>query len=230
MMNMKKWSLIPAAFALMLSSCTCTTSKAVLQTCNFEPEQVQDEPYAFYRKGEQYYLACYVDYKCEADGLEVGSLLPGIGPSVKLPVEVKREPLRKQYYFLLPPAVAQQVLGVEVAAPPKGSRYCIPAEEWDATAAQQVCSPVSQAEIVFRTGEAPCRYDSQPSQFEVCVPAYRPWDYWVKMPAMATLFLGVDIPCTLVGNVVWAAVDIVAYPFVAMAQPCAEPMEIKTAQ
>lgn len=86
-----------------------------------------------------------------------------------IPGGVHREPVRKRFYFLLIPDVAQRVLGVSPPAVPQDARYCIPEEDWDAAATRKVASPVKQAQIHVRacSGNIPCQYYSDPAQFSV---------------------------------------------------------------
>ena len=96
---------------------------------------------------------------------------------------------------------------------------------------QAVSTPIKKAEIQMSTGvmysPVRCRYYSDPPQFTLHAPIYRPWDYWVKMPLSLAVFAAVDVPCTLAANAVMLAGELVAYPFVAPFQQAVEPTEVK---
>ena len=212
--------------SLLLSSCLCLPSMAIRETYQFNASAKKEDAFAFYRLGEQYYMACDVTYELERDSLTCGFL--AYAPDVTIPISVKREPVRRRYYFLMPPEVTQKVLGVKPPKPDRSVRDYIPADEWDATVAEQVFSPIKKAEIEMHTGvmhtPTRCRYCSDPPQFTLHAPIYRPWDYWVKMPLSLAVFVAVDIPCTLAVNAVLLTGELVSYPFVA---PFVEHMEVK---
>ncbi len=227
---MKKWGLAACLMlAGVLSSCICSTHSLVSNTYTFAAEVEKEDAYTFYRVGEQYYLSCVVTYKCDREVLEYASVGIMQQTLYSIPVGVHREPVRKRFYFLLTPDVAQRVLGVTPPAAPKGSRYCIPEEDWDAEGAQKVDSPIKKAQfnVSTRSGNAPCRYYTSPAQFGVTVPKHRPWDYWVKWPFNTVLLVGVDVPCTIVANTLWIAGELVSAPFVLLLQPSVEPTEVK---
>lgn len=215
--------------SLLLSSCLCLPSMAIRETYQFNASAKKEDAFAFYRLGEQYYMACDVTYELERDGLTCGFL--AYAPDVKLPISVKREPVCRRYYFLMPPDATQKVLGVTPPKPDRFVRDYIPADEWDATAAEQVFSPIKKAEIQMSTGEmyspVRCRYYSDPPQFTLHAPIYRPWDYWVKMPLSLAVFVAVDVPCTLATNAVMLAGELVTYPFVVQFHQAVGPREVK---
>lgn len=227
---MKKWGLLTGLIpGVVLSSCICATHELVSDTYSFYPDVEKEDAYSFYRVGEQYYLGCVVTYKCDKEALEFASAGINQQSLYSLPVGVHREPVRKRFYFLLTPDVAQRVLGVTPPAVPEDARYCIPEDDWDAAAAQKVAAPLKKARfnVSTRSGNIPCRYYTDPAQFGMTVPKHRPWDYWVKWPFGAALFVGIDVPCTLVANTLWIAGELVSAPFVLLFQPSAEPTEIK---
>lgn len=222
-----RWLSVSAS--LLLSSCLCLPSMAIRETYQFNASAKKEDAFAFYRLGEQYYMACDVTYELERDGLTCGSW--AYAPDVTIPISVKREPVRRRYYFLMPPEVTQKVLGAKPPKPDRSVRDYIPADEWDATAAEQVFSPIKKAEIQMSTGvmysPVRCRYYSDPPQFTLHAPIYRPWDYWVKMPLSLAVFVAVDVPCTLATNAVMLAGELVTYPFVAPFLQYVEPTEVK---
>lgn len=230
---MKKWGLVAALMSgAVLSSCICATHELVRGTYSFYPNVEKEDAYSFYRVGEQYYLSCVVTYKCDKDALEFASVGIKQQSLYSVPVGVHREPVRKRFYFLLTPDVAQRVLGVTPPAVPEDARYCIPEDDWDAAAAQKVAAPLKKAQcnVSTRSGNIPCQYYADPAQFGVTVPKHRPWDYWVKWPLSAALLVGVDVPCTVVANTLWVAGELVSAPFVLLFQPSVEPTEIKVNQ
>ena len=222
-----RWLL--GAASLLLSSCLCLPSMAIRETYQFNASVKKEDAFAFYRLGEQYYMACDVTYELERDGLTCGSW--AYACDVQLPISVKRAPVHKRYYFLLLPDAAQKLLGVTPPKPDRFVRDYIPADDWDTAAAEQVFSPIKKAEIQMSTGvmysPVRCRYYSDPPQFTLHAPIYRPWDYWVKMPLSLAVFVAVDVPCTLATNAVMLAGELVAYPFVAPFQQAVEPTEVK---
>lgn len=222
-----RWLSVSAS--LLLSSCLCLPSMAIRETYQFNASVKKEDAFAFYRLGEQYYMACDVTYELERDSLTCGSW--AYACDVQLPISVKREPVRRRYYFLMPPEVTQKVLGVKPPKPDRSVRDYIPADEWDATAAEQVFSPIKKAEIQMSTGvmysPVRCGYYSDPPQFTLHAPIYRPWDYWVKMPLSLAVFVAVDVPCTLATNAVMLAGELVTYPFVVPFLQYVEPTEVK---
>lgn len=201
-----------------------------MSTARFKSEHQQDSTYAFYRVGEQYYLTCEVAYECNRDSLQLAFVPFSSREYVGIPADVKREPICKRFYFLLTPDVAERVLGVRPPAMPEDTPYCIPAGEWDVSAAVQVYSPVKKAHLVVRSysENLPCLYYREPSQFELYVPHYRPWDYWVKWPFAAVLMVGVDLPCSLVGTAGRFIGETLAWPLVVPTQQYMVPIERNT--
>ena len=227
---MTKWRLLAGLMlSAVLSSCICSTHSLVSDTYSFYPDVEEEDAYSFYRVGEQYYLSCVVTYKCDKETLHFASVGIMQQSLYDVPVGVHREPVRKRFYFLLTPDVAQRVWGVTPPAAPKDARYCIPEDDWEAAAAQKVASTLNKAQFSVSTcaGNTPCRYYTDPAQFGVTVPKHRPWDYWLKWPFSAALLVGVDVPCMLVANSLWIAGELVSAPFVLLFQPVVEPTEIK---
>lgn len=190
--------------ANMLGSCTCSTSVALSDTCDFVAVEQEDSRYDVYRLAGQYYLLCEVTYICEFDKLKYASLLEAHDhfQDYYLPISVNRTSGPERYYARLSPEAAKGLLGVTVAPAPEGTPHCIPEQDWDAAAAEKIASKVKLTQVWVLSGdEACCWYDDDEPRCCVYVPQYKPWDYWVKMPLCGLLLVGVDVPCTVVGSI-----------------------------
>ena len=84
---------------------------AIRETHQYEACVKKEDDFAFYRLGEQYYLACVVTYELDRDGLTCGGLM--YGEDVKIPISVKREPVRKKILFSDAPAYYAESVGGE---------------------------------------------------------------------------------------------------------------------
>ena len=212
------------ALVLGLPSCVCTTSDALMASSMFAAKADETEPISFYRKGERYFLSMKVAHECKVKEVTLGGVLMTLGgPELSVPVNVDREKESKRYYFLLSPEAVESLFGKQVEYPEGDIAGCIPEEEWDATAAQQVPCAVKEANFVFLLNDSYGYYHADVSQFTLQGPRYKPWDYWVKAPLAAVLLLGVDVPCTVAGNAALIAGELLVLPAYFVMGQSAEP-------
>lgn len=212
---MNKWfailkCMLPVA-AVLVSSCTCSTSSALNDTCDFYPVEQKDARYDVYRMEGQYYLLCEVSYECEHEKLRYASVLisKGVIEEFYLPIKVKRTPVPRRYYVRLSPEAAQGLLGVKVKPVPDDTPYCIPEEDWDAAAAEKIAAKVKLSQVSVLNGDELCHYYEDDGDCYLFVPQHKPWDYWVKMPLCGVLLVGVDVPCSVVGSLVLIVGDVI---------------------
>ncbi len=192
---------------VLASCCHTEFSQALLETCEYWPEWKEDVPLTVYRKGEQYYLCCDVVYKCEHDKVRCASIIdpPDNVIHTEIPVNIKRKRVERRYYCLMEAEAVQKLLGVKPPPVPKDCPICIPSDEWNAADAVPMSVKLSPKKAYLWHGDDVCRYEykewNKGKPYEVEVPEYTPWDYWVKMPLSTVLLVAVDVPCTIVWNV-----------------------------
>ena len=190
---------------VMASCCHTEFSQSLLKTCEYWPEWKEEVPLTVYRKGEQYYLCCDVVYKCEHDKVRCASIIdpPDNVLHTEIPVNVKRKRVEKRYYCLMGAEAVQKLLGVKPLPAPGDCPICIPADEWNAADAVPVTVKLSPKKAWLWDGDDVCQYNKwdRSKPYEVYVPEYTPWDYWIKAPLSAVLLVAVDVPCTIVWNV-----------------------------
>lgn len=184
-MKMKLYCLLLCLMmANVLSSCVCSTSAALSDTCYFVPVEQKDSRYDVYRLAGQYYLLCEVTHTCEFEKLRYASVLEAHDyvQGYYLPISVNRTSGPERYYARLSPDAAKGLLGVTVAPAPEGTPHCIPEQDWDATAAEKIAAKVKLTQVAVLSGDEACWYDDD-DKIRCCVfvPQYKPWDYWVKM-------------------------------------------------
>ena len=217
-MNLKLYTAL-FVIASLLPSCVYLTSAAMVESAAFYAKEADDEAVQFFMLNGQYYARCKVQYVVERERVKVGYEVPV--REIYLPFGYKREREPEVVYALMSPDVVKRCLGKRVAEPAPEVPRLIAAEDWDAAAAQPCavtggeswtlgwCSVASD-----RSGAGCLSYTESPNELGVKMPYSYSWDAVVKYPLAALMFVGIDVPCTVVSNVASAAFIITAWPFV----------------
>lgn len=186
----------------IMSSCITTTSYELRKSCDFNLHSRRNHaPLNFYRIGNQYYLECDVTYETINRNMYLGG--PFGAKDIELPINMHRI-VTEKYYFLLPTNAVEHLFRSKTDGIDANAEHYIAACDWDADNAVPVVSSLRYADIdiyVAYDGDYRNLFNPRNRNFTLKVPKYRPWDYWIKQPLSVLLFIGVDIPATLVSPI-----------------------------
>ena len=217
-MNLKLYTAL-FVIASLLPSCVYLTSAAMVESAAFYVKEADDEAVRFFMLNGQYYARCKVQYVVERERVKVGYEVPV--REIYLPFGYKREREPEVVYALMAPDVVKRCLGKRVAEPAPEVPRLIAADDWDAAAAQPCAVTGGESWTVGwcsvasdRSGAGCLSYTESPNELGVKMPYSYSWDAVVKYPLAALMFVGIDVPCTVVSNVASAAFIITAWPFV----------------
>lgn len=182
-----------------MSSCITTTSYELRKSCDFNLHTERNHaPLNFYRIGNHYYLECDVTYETINRKMYLGG--PFGAKEIETPINMHRI-VTEKYYFLLPTNAVEHLFRSKTDGIDTNAEHYIAACDWDADNAVPVISSLRYADIhIYEAYDGDYRnhFNPQNRNFTLKVPKYRPWDYWIKQPLSVLLFIGVDIPATLV--------------------------------
>ena len=217
-MNLKLYTAL-FVIASLLPSCVYLTSAAMAESAAFYAKEADDEAVQFFMLNGQYYARCKVQYVVEQERIKVGYVVPV--REIYLPFGYKREREPEVVYALMSPDVVKRCLGKRVAEPAPEVPRLIAADDWDAAAAQPCAVTggenwtVGWCSVASDRSSAGClSYTESPNEFGLKMTYSYSWDAVVKYPLAALMFVGIDVPCTVVSNVASAAFIITAWPFV----------------
>lgn len=181
----------------LLSSCVCTTSDAIMRTCDFKTDLDSiKEPFSFYQLDNNYYIELHVRHVCNVESLSLGSgVVASRSNSCNLPITIKRDIIKK-YYFVLPPEAVAHYLSTR-SNRVDNLRQFYREQEWDNKNAKLVSTNANKNSLYVGISQNANIYVESTSELYLAIPKYRPWDYWIKRPCSYILFIGVDVPCTL---------------------------------
>lgn len=197
--------------AELLSSCVCTTSDAIMRTCDFKTDLDSIKgPFSFYRLGDNYYIELHVRYVCDIKSLSLGSgVVASRSSSRDLPITIKRD-IVKKYYFVLPPEAATYYLSGHSKKVDK-MRQFYSEQEWNNKNPLAVSTNVNMESLSIGISRENNEYIASTSRLNLAIPKYRPWDYWIKRPCSYILFVGVDVPCSVLFSVTAGISQAVSY-------------------
>lgn len=185
-----------------MSSCITTTSYELRKSCDFNLHSRRNHaPLHFYRIGNQYYLECDVTYETINRKMYLGG--PIGAKSIETPINMHRI-VTEKYYFLLPTNAVEHLFRSKSDDIDTNVEYYISASDWDADNAVPIVSSLRHADIdIYEAYDGDYRNHFNPRnrKFTLKAPKYRPWDYCIKQPLSVLLFIGVDIPATLVSPI-----------------------------
>ncbi|MBR5875290.1 MAG: hypothetical protein IKZ10_00490 [Akkermansia sp.] len=219
-MNLKLYTAL-FVIASLLPSCVYLTSAAMVESAAFYAKEADDEAVQFFMLNGQYYARCKVQYVVERERVKVGYEVPV--REIYLPFGYKREREPEVVYALMSPDVVKRCLGKRVAEPAPEVPRLIAEEDWDAAAALP-CAATGGKE--WRVGWCTVAADrmregcvsymerARANELGIQMPYSYSWDAAVKYPLAALMFVGIDVPCTVVSNVAVGAFIITAWPFV----------------
>ena len=217
-MNLKLYTAL-FVIASLLPSCVYLTSAAMVESAAFYAKEADDEAVQFFMLNGQYYARCKVQYVVERERVKVGYVVPV--REIYLPFGYKREREPEVVYALMSPDVVKRCLGKRVAEPAPEVPRLIAADDWDAAAAQPCAVTGGESWTVGwcsvasdRSGAGCLSYTESPNELGVKMPYSYSWDAVVKYPLAALMFVGIDVPCTVVSNVAVGAFIITTWPFV----------------
>lgn len=216
-------SIIPVGLALMQASCVFSvTSIFCWENIPYRPRGGEVQSPCCYKVGDLYYMPVIEKFCQEGCYVLACAIGPLSGNSLSdWTLRTEDDCFTETTYFLMTPQDAAVALGATIADPPAGTKPFITADDWDATVAQPV--PVKKwrhadSMIAPRTYSANghlnhfyCAADgSREADFTSFRTRYRA-DALYKVPLTALLFVGVDVPVTVVGSTVYTLIT----PFVA---------------
>lgn len=217
-MNLKFLAVLPL-IASLLPSCVYLTSAAMVESSALYAKAIDDAAVQFFMLNGHYYARCKVQYVVEKERIKVGYTVPE--SEIYLPFGYKKERAPEVVYALMSPDVVKRCLGKRVAEPAPEVPRLIAADDWDAAAAQPCAVTGGESWTVGwcsvasdRLGAGCLSYTESLNELGVKMPYSYSWDAVVKYPLAALMFVGIDVPCTVVSNVASAAFIITAWPFV----------------
>ncbi len=217
-MNLKLYTAL-FVIASLLPSCVYLTSAAMVESAAFYAKKADDSAVRFFMLNGHYYAQCKVQYVVEQERIKVGYVVPV--REIYLPFGYKREREPEVVYALMSPDVVKHCLGKSVAEPAPEVPRLIAADDWDAAAAQPCAVTGGESWTVGwcsvasdRSGAGCLSYTESPNELGVKMPYSYSWDVAIKYPLAALMFVGIDVPCTVVSNVAVGAFIITAWPFV----------------
>ena len=217
-MNLKFLAVL-SLIASLLPSCVYLTSAAMAESSAFYAKKADDSAVRFFMLNGHYYAQCKVQYVVEQERIKVGYVVPV--REIYLPFAYKRERAPEVVYALMSPDVVKRCLGKRVAEPAPEVPRLIAEEDWDAAAAQPCAAAGGEtwtlgwcSVAADRTRTGCLSYTERPNELGVKMPYSYSWDVAIKYPLAALMFVGIDVPCTVVSNVATGAFIITAWPFV----------------
>ena len=211
--------------ALGVSSCIqVQTAPVMISASGAAPRSDDKCDCTFYRVGAHYYVGIRATYVCQIEPICISfGVLHGKDKHA-LYSTIEREDKEEALYILLSAEMARRCLGIRIDEPSAEVPRLIRAEDWDASAAQ-VCNNKKAAKYTKISVRSRSSFDKDSAYCAVNkgeLVAYLPlrwrWDAVYKMPLAAVLWLGVDVPCSLVLNTAVIAGYAVVAPFDAVLQ------------
>lgn len=178
----------------------------------------------FYRVGQYYYVGFRATYVCQIEPICISFGVLHGKVKHELYSTIEREGKEETLYILLSAEMARRCLGIRIDEPSAEVPRLIRAEDWD-TSAAQVCNSKKAAKYTKISVRSGSSFDKDSAycavnegELVVYLPLRWRWDAVYKMPLAAVLWLGVDVPCSLVLNTVVIAGYAVVAPFEAVLQ------------
>ena len=211
--------------ALGVSSCIqVQTAPVMISASGAAPRSDDKCDCTFYRVGEHYYVGIRATYVCQIEPICISfGVLHGKDKHA-LYSTIEREGKEEALYILLSAEMARRCLGIRIDEPSAEVPRLIRAEDWD-TSAAQVCNNKKAAKYTKISVRSRSSFDKDSAycavnegELVVYLPLRWRWDAVYKMPLAAVLWLGVDVPCSLVLNTAVIAGYAVVAPFDAVLQ------------
>ena len=193
---------------LALTSCLLQTAPALASSALSGPASEGLSQVAFYQVGDLYYAGFRTRYICKPEPVKVAVLLAHGTPDMKLWEIEETAGEEEDFYILLTAEQAHNLLGASAQEPPAGTPRLIRGKDWKPAAAQPVPARREYhfnqmqvtADAELSSDEACCMFDKR--NMAVNLPLRVGWDAAYKFPFAVVLFVSVDIPGTVLLNVV----------------------------